>query len=121
MGTENYLNNYASPFLPPPYIGGDLANIYPKNFIVEDAYTITPNLINQLKYGFTRFFQNIHDATAGHYAMGNRHIRRHQPAGGQAGEEFPGASFGTTTRFGTAPANLDRQRQLGLNAADHAQ
>ena len=30
MGTENYLNNFGAPFLPPPYIGGDLANIYPQ-------------------------------------------------------------------------------------------
>ena len=45
IGAENYLNNYRHRrSLPPPYIGGDLANIYPKNYIVEDTYTITPNL-----------------------------------------------------------------------------
>ncbi len=102
IGTENYLNNYASPFLPPPYIGGDLANVYPKNFIVEDAYTITPNLINQLKYGFTRFFQNIHDATAGVTPWEAGTLGITNLPGGQAGVEFPGASFGTTTKFGTA-------------------
>ncbi len=49
IGVVNYLNNYgtggsgatAYGYLPPPYMGGDLANIYPKNYIVEDAYTIT--------------------------------------------------------------------------------
>jgi hypothetical protein len=102
MGTENYLNNYGSPFLPPPYIGGDLANIYPKNFIVEDAYTITPSLINQLKFGFTRFFQNIHDATQGVTAWEIGTLGATNLPGGQAGQEFPGASFGTTTKFGTA-------------------
>ena len=102
IGVENYLNNYASPFLPPPYIGGDLANIYPKNFIVEDAYTITPNVVNQLKYGFTRFFQNIHDATQGVKTWEIGTLGVTNIPGGQAGEEFPGASFGTTTKFGTA-------------------
>jgi hypothetical protein len=102
MGTENYLNNYGSPFLPPPYIGGDLANIYPKNYIVEDAYTFTPNVVNQLKFGFTRFFQNIHDATQGVKAWEIGTLGATNLPGGQAGEEFPGASFGTTTKFGTA-------------------
>ena len=102
MGTEQYLNNYASPFIPPPYIGGDLAVVYPKNYGVEDTYTIRPNLINQVKYGFTRFFQNIHDATQGvtEWAAPTMGITN-LPAG-QAGEEFPGASFGTTAAFGTA-------------------
>jgi hypothetical protein len=102
MGVVNYLNNYGSPFLPPPYIGGDLANIYPKNYIVEDDYTITPNLINQLKYGFTRFYQNIHDATQGVKAWEAPTLGITNLPGGQAGEEFPGAAFGTTSYFGTA-------------------
>ena len=110
MGTVNYLNNYSSGgsgstaygYLPPPYIGGDLANIYPKNFIVEDVYTITPNLINQLKYGFTRFYQNIHDATQGvtTWEAGTAGITN--LPGGQASQEFPGAAFGTTPAFGSA-------------------
>jgi len=44
-----------SDFLPPPYIGGDLANIYPKVFDVEDTYTVNSRIVNQLKYGYTRF------------------------------------------------------------------
>ena len=102
MGAVNYLNNYSSPFLPQPYTGGDLANIYPKNYVVEDAFTISPSLVNQLKFGFTRFFQNIHDSTQGvkQYELGTMGITN--PPGGQAGEEFPGAQFGTSTLFGTA-------------------
>ncbi len=109
IGVENYLNNYSSGgsgvtaygYLPPPYMGGDLANVYPKNFIVEDAYTFTPNVINQLKYSFTRFFQNIHDLTQGvsKWEAGTLGITNLPQ--GQAGEEFPGASFGTTSYFGT--------------------
>jgi len=101
MGTENYLNNYASPFIPPPYIGGDLANIYPKVFDVEDTYTLTPRLTNQLKYGFVRFFQNIHNATQGVTAWAAPTMGITNLPAGQAGEEFPGASFGTTPAYGT--------------------
>jgi hypothetical protein len=102
MGTEQYLNNYASPFIPPPYIGGDLAVIYPKNYGVEDTYTVRPNLINQVKYGFTRFFQNIQNATQGITAWSAPTMGITNLPAGQAGEEFPGASFGTTPAFGTA-------------------
>jgi hypothetical protein len=102
MGAVAYLNNFGTPFLPPPYIGGDLADIYPKNYIVEDAYTISPNLVNQLKYSFTRFFQNIHDATQGVKTWEAPTLGITNLPGGQAGEEFPGASFGTTTLFGSA-------------------
>jgi hypothetical protein len=99
MGVVNYANNYGSPFLPPPYIGGDLANIYPKTYIVEDDYTFTPNVVNQVKYGFTRFYQNIHDATQGVKAWEAGTMGITNLPGGQAGEEFPGEAFGTTAYF----------------------
>jgi hypothetical protein len=110
MGTVNYLNNYgtggsgstAYGFLPPPYIGGDLANIYPKDYVVGDTYTITPNLVNQLKYSFTRFFQNIHGATNGVTAWEPATLGISNLPAGQAGEAFPGATFGTTAAYGTA-------------------
>jgi hypothetical protein len=101
IGVENYLNNYSTPYIPPPYVGGDLANVYPKNFIVEDAYTITPNLVNQLKYGFTRFFQNIHNATQGVSAWDAPTLGITNLPAGQAGQEFPEQSFGTTAAYGT--------------------
>ena len=110
MGTENYLNNFAAPFLPPPYIGGDLASVYPKNFIVEDAYTITPNLVNQLKYSFTRFYQNIHDATQGvtPWEVGTFGVTNLPQ--GQAGQEFPGVAFGSAS---TAFSGLTEQTWTG--------
>lgn len=110
MGATNYLNNYgaggsaptAYGYLPLPYTGGDLANIFPKNYMVEDDYTISPSLVNQIKYGFTRFFQDIHNATQGlkQYEIGAMGITN--LPGGQAGEEFPGAAFGATPTFGDA-------------------
>src|SRR6185437_10936042 len=77
--------------------GGDLAAIFPKNFMVEDDYTFTPHLVNQVKYGFTRFFQDIHNSTQGikKYEIGTFGVTN--LPGGQAGEEFPGAAFGSSS------------------------
>ena len=102
MGTVNYLNNFNTPYLPLPYTGGDLANIYPKVFGVEDAYTISNSIVNQLKYGYTRFYQNIHNTTQGSSIYGIGAFGVTNLPAGQAGEEFPGATFSTTTKFGTA-------------------
>jgi hypothetical protein len=104
LGTVGYVNNYSAGgtgataygFLPLPYVGGDLANIFPKVFDVEHTYTISPKVVNQFKYGFVRFYQNIQDATQG--------VKQYSPAtlgitnlpGGQANEEFPGALFQQT-------------------------
>lgn len=109
VGTVNYLNNYSGGtsagytygLLPPPYIGGDLANIYPRVFDVEDTYTINAKLTNQFKYGFTRFFQNIHNATQGVKAWEAPTFGITNLPAGQASEEFPGAGFGTTPAFGS--------------------
>jgi Carboxypeptidase regulatory-like domain/TonB dependent receptor len=108
MGTQNYVNNYSGPYInsdsgvPTPYMGGDLAHIYPKDFVMGDTYTITPNLVNQLKASFTRFFQNIQDPTQNVPGWGPSSIGMTNIPLGQAGQEFPGASFGTTSAFGTA-------------------
>lgn len=100
MGFVDYLNNASAPFLPLPYTGGDLANIYPKVFDVEDAYTINNSMVNQIKFGFVRFYQNIHNATQNtQYSIANAGVTN--LPGGQAGQEFPGVSFGTTAKFGT--------------------
>jgi hypothetical protein len=71
MGTYAYLNNFAGPFITTasggatPYIGGDLADIFPKNYQVEDSYVINARMTNQFKFGFTRFYQDIKDETQG--------------------------------------------------------
>ena len=103
MGTVNYLNNVGSgPYLPLPYTGGDLANIYPKVFDVEDAYTISNSLVNQFKFGYTRFFQNIHHWTENSATYGAPKLGITNLPAGQGGTEFPGESFSATTKFGTA-------------------
>lgn len=102
MGTVNYLNNFNSPYLPLPYTGGDLASIYPKDFDVEDAYTISNSLVNQLKFGYVRFYQNIHDTTQNSSTYGIGALGVTNLPAGQAGTEFPGATFSATKQFGTA-------------------
>lgn len=99
MGEYGYLNNFGAPALPLPYVGGDLATIFPKDYQVEDAYTITPRMTNQFKYGFTRFFQNIKDATQGDTQWEEKTFGVTNLPAGQAGEEFFGASFGSTPAF----------------------
>lgn len=95
MGKVGYLNNFSTPYLPLPYTGGTLATIYPKVFDVQDVYTINNNLVNQLKFGFVRFFQNIKNSTQGvsGYQIGDLGVTN--LPNGQAGQTFPGVSFGT--------------------------
>ena len=102
MGDVNYLNNYATPYLPLPYVGGTQANIHPKVFDVEDAYTINNSMVNQLKFGFTRFIQPQTNASQGIAQFSPTAFGITNIPAGQAGQEFPGASFATTGRFGSA-------------------
>ncbi|HVU45554.1 MAG TPA: carboxypeptidase-like regulatory domain-containing protein, partial [Terracidiphilus sp.] len=100
-GDDIYLNNFSNG-MPLPYVSGTYAKIYPQSYILEHVYTITSNLVNQLKYSFTRFAQPQINATEG--------VKAYEPAtfgisnlpAGLAGTEFPGATFGTTAAFGTA-------------------
>jgi hypothetical protein len=107
MGWVNYLNNYGTPFLPQPYTGGDLASIFPKDYIVGDTYTISPSLVNQLKFSFTRFFQKIQNSTQGvtAYEAGTMGITNLPPNDAQSAIEFPQESFGTTPAFGSVQSN----------------
>ena len=109
MGAVHYLNNYQSGgsgantygFLPLPYTGGTIANIFPKVYQVEETWTINDHLINQAKYGVTRFIQPQTTATDGiaQYAPSALGITN-TPAG-QASTVFPGVSFGTTGAVAT--------------------
>ena len=109
MGAVHYLNNFQAGgtapnsygYLPLPYVGGTYADIFPKDYVVEHTYTITPNLVNQFKYSYTRFIQPQRNATDG--------VKEYAPSAfgisnlpeGQAATEFPGATFGATAKFST--------------------
>ena len=49
--------------LPLPYASGDTSAISPTAIIVEHSIVITPHLVNQFKYGFTRFPQPVFSPT----------------------------------------------------------
>jgi hypothetical protein len=109
MGAVHYLNNFQSGgtapnsygYLPLPYVGGTYADIFPKDYVVEHTYTISPTLVNQFKYSYTRFIQPQRNATDGikEYAPSAFGISN-LPAG-QASTEFPGATFGATAAYST--------------------
>lgn len=108
MGHVVYTNNFGSPYLPTPYEVGDYAVIVPKQFDIQDAYTITPHLTNQFKIGYTRFYMPIINPTdtAAGYGSPSQTIGAFGVTnlpGGQAGTEFPGVSFGTSKDASTAP------------------
>ena len=100
-GDYIYLNNFSNG-MPLPYVSGTYAKIYPQSYILEHVYTITPSLVNQLKYSFTRFIQPQINATDGVKAYAPSALGISNVPQGQAGTEFPGATFGTTAAFGTA-------------------
>jgi Carboxypeptidase regulatory-like domain/TonB dependent receptor len=97
IGVNHFLNNYGAPFLPLPYVGGDLASVYPKQFVLEDTYSFTAHIVNQFKYGYTKFFMDIRDATDGITAYGApaMGITNLPSPAGQASTDFPNVTFGT--------------------------
>jgi hypothetical protein len=100
-GARIYLTNFSNQ-MPLPYVSGTYAKIYPQAYIVEHVFTINPNLVNQFKYSFTRFIQPQINATDGVAAYKPSAFGISNTPAGQAGTEFPGATFGTTAAFGTA-------------------
>jgi Carboxypeptidase regulatory-like domain len=100
-GAHIYLNNFSNG-MPLPYVAGTYAKIYPQAYILEHVYTITPNLVNQLKYSFTRFIQPQINATDGPKEYIPSAFGISNTPQGQGSREFPGATFGTTGYFGTA-------------------
>jgi len=85
--------------LPLPYTNGDSSNVLPVNMIIEHSWVLSPTLVNQFKYGFTRQGGGTYAPTAGdNYATA---------AGitglpvGQASQNFPCSSFSTSTYFST--------------------
>lgn len=113
MGVVHYLNNFLSGtqsvngvslpygFLPLPYVAGTYANIFPKDYVVEHIYTISPTLVNQLKFSYTRFIQPQRNATDGIDKYAPKAFGISNLPAGQASTEFPGAAFGTNSVFST--------------------
>ncbi len=109
MGAVHYLNNFQAGgsgatsygYLPLPYVAGTYADIFPKDYVLEHTYTISPTLVNQLKYSYTRFIQPQKNATDGVAKFAPSAFGISNLPTGQASTEFPGASFGPTAKFST--------------------
>jgi len=88
--------------LPLPYTAGGTAVIKPTLTDVEHTWTITPRIVNQLKFGFARFAQpigSLTDGVAPYRAAADFGITGLPE--GQASDELPGATFAATALFGT--------------------
>ena len=115
-GTVTGGNRHAVPYtgtalvLPVPYLGTTLSTVAGHWADLSDAYTITPNIVNQFKFGFSNFggppVQSITQNTK--YAAALQGIQfSGVPADGQAVTEFPYQTF----------AGSNTQTNWGLNSA----
>lgn len=91
--------------LPLPYTDSQSSIIRPTTMIVEHQYILTPSLVNQFKYAFTRMSGPVNVPTQGvtGYRASDTGITN-LPAG-QASDDFPYTTFGTTTAFPTSQAD----------------
>jgi len=85
--------------LPLPYTNAESSLIRPTTMIIEHQYIVTPQIVNQFKYAFTRFSGPVNVPTEGvtGYRASDTGITG-LPAG-QASDDFPYTTFGTTTAF----------------------
>jgi Carboxypeptidase regulatory-like domain/TonB dependent receptor len=88
-----YQNNGSNPG-PLPYVSGQGYETKNKVFLIEDTYNITPTLINQLKYGYTRFWGPVFNPQyrIPGYGLGTNGGVTGLP-GGQASQSFPTVSW----------------------------
>ncbi len=102
--------------LPIPYTNGGTATIVPLIADVEHAWQISNSMTNQFKYAFDRFSQPVGSLTsnlAPYRAVADLGITNLPD--GQASDEFPGASFGTTTAYPTAISAWTSNGASGAN------
>jgi uncharacterized membrane protein YeaQ/YmgE (transglycosylase-associated protein family) len=88
--------------LPLPYTNANSSVIAPTTMIIEHQYIVSSQMVNQFKYAFTRFAGPVSVPTEGvaGYRASDTGITG-LPAG-QASDDFPYTTFGTTTAFPNA-------------------
>lgn len=102
--------------LPIPYTNGGRATIIPLIADVEHAWQISNSMTNQLKFAFDRFSQPVESLTSNlspYRAVADLGITNLPE--GQASDEFPGATFGTTTAYPTAISAWTSNGASGAN------
>jgi hypothetical protein len=111
-----YQNNGSNPG-PLPYTSGQGYETKNKVFLLEHNYNLTSNTINQLKYGFTRFWGPVYnpDYRNPGYGIGKNGGLNGVPAG-QASGSFPTVAFsGGSSASGTV-ANTQWSGDQDYNA-----
>ncbi|WP_263377419.1 TonB-dependent receptor [Granulicella paludicola] len=88
--------------LPVPYTSGATSIISPTMLIFEHSVPLTSHVVNQFKYGFTRFPQPVIAPTDGVAGFSATDAGISGLPVGQASGNFPGSAFGTTSAFTTA-------------------
>jgi hypothetical protein len=103
--------------LPLPYTNGDTSTISPTMMILEHSIVLTPHIVNQFNYGFTRFPQPVLAPTEGLSPYrGGPDVGISGLPVGQASDNFPGSSFGTTPAFA---AGITGWTENGASASSH--
>lgn len=96
-GNKNYPYGYVIQAIPTPlpWVSGQIAIPYTKNWIVEHNYVITPHVVNQLKWALVRYIDAIGNANytpTGTWGAATEYGITGLP-GGQTNDEFPMVSF----------------------------
>lgn len=93
-GVYGYQSNGSNPG-PLPYTSAQGYETKNKIFLIDDTYTIKPTLVNQLKYGYTRFWGPVFNPTYRDpgYGLGTDGGVSGLP-GGQASGAFPTVTWG---------------------------
>ena len=102
--------------LPLPYTNGGRATIIPTVSDIEHAWQISNSMTNQFKFAFDRFSQPIGSLTynvSPYRAVADLGITNLPE--GQASDEFPGATFGTTTAYPSAISPWTENGAAGAN------
>jgi hypothetical protein len=103
--------------LPLPYTASDSSAISPTVLIFEHSIVLTPHMVNQFVYGFTRFPQPVTaptDNLAPYRAGPDVGIGNLPP--GQSSDNFPGSAFAATTAF---PTGQSPWTENGASDATH--
>ena len=92
--TFSPLDYGATTVLPEPYTNGTVVAEPTTTDIVKHTYAITPHLVNQFRYGFSRFAATIKNPTDGNTAFGtSASLGIGNLPAGSASTTFPGVSF----------------------------
>jgi hypothetical protein len=88
----------ATTTLPAPYTNGTIVSEPTTTAIIKHTYTFNPHMVNQFRYGYTRYWATIKNATDGNTAYGTgQSLGIGNIPAGLASTTFPGVKFSGPT------------------------